>query len=605
MSEIDFSEFLNDPTVREFVAWNEDNPVVPIGSTSNDQPDMMGADAAMQGDDLANPLYKNATMDDFWDSTFANPSNAGGQQFAYGQDQGLQQLGPDQNDFGFSQGQNLQAFAQPQHPQQAPLAPYYGVPASTAPAPENYPHVPQLPTYGFAYNDYMQQPAGPPGGNSVYPPLSNAEVAGQQPDVAPRSGPGSFQGEHPSDEVAQEAVLNPLLCGAASSVPKSGADSTLTNGAIPAAHIAGGNQTSILAAPRTTLENSSSQQEPRGLKAVLPKPQTQAPGTGAPSKVVETNIPVPLTPVSTKTEPAKKRPTKNKGLMQADRVTIFTDQLLVADIAEANEESRNLVRLDVKEDDRDAVAAQPEHWILRITKAFDAPYKTQPDKPADFTAYGLAEWTRWQSQHENKVYVIFAEQGNPSRLAQCCAWIFYKLVLDAHADGSGLEIVNKRIGNKGAETQLKCSERLEGAIKALEEYSIVRYDLLMQERLNGLAASPNGFAQRKVENMWVNLIKKDPKKAVRTTPAKSRKRKAADADEDENHGDQPTSQFENEASMPVPKKVRAASKKGSDKRKAAAVDEDNEEDSDDESGSEYDDEAPEPVSKKSYGKRKA
>jgi hypothetical protein len=92
--------------------------------------------------------------------------------------------------------------------------------------------------------------------------------------------------------------------------------------------------------------------------------------------------------------------------------------------------------------------------------------------------------------------------------------IFYKKVLEAHE--LGLEDVGKTISNGGAEITIKCSERINAAITAIEDYAIVKYDLLRQDRLEGLLASPSGFYSRKVENMCVNYKKKKNAEQVRT-----------------------------------------------------------------------------------------
>ena len=65
----------------------------------------------------------------------------------------------------------------------------------------------------------------------------------------------------------------------------------------------------------------------------------------------------------------------------------------------------------------------------------------------------------------------------------------------------------------------KCSRRINAAIKAIEEYSIVKFDFIKQVRLEALAASPAGFVSRKMENCFVNYKKKTEKAG--TGPAKA------------------------------------------------------------------------------------
>ena len=64
----------------------------------------------------------------------------------------------------------------------------------------------------------------------------------------------------------------------------------------------------------------------------------------------------------------------------------------------------------------------------------------------------------------------------------------------------------------------------------LAKFPIVRYDFLRQDRLDGLAANPLGFVNRKVENMWVNYRKKHNTGPVKEEPAKPVKSEPAPSD---------------------------------------------------------------------------
>lgn len=547
MSDVDFSEFLNDPAVREFVAWNEENPVGPTVSSSNNQPDRVGADAAMQEIPIPNPVYQDATMDELWNSKLAEPPNAGGQQPTLGQYEDPQQFGFNQNHSGL--GQDFQ-ISQPQ--------PIDGR------------------SYGFPWAGWPENCARVPTGN-----LASGSLA---PGAAAREQPAVMQ-QHPlnmptpiNHEAADENLIDPVLRGKPYGLPNSGVGFPITKSGDQAGEGAQEDGASLLPAGSNS---------PRDPQAILPKPQFNTVNTvAAPqnSQADESLITVPTVPITK--GGAKKRSTTYKKT-PAERFPIFKDELLVSSLAEATQETTNLIQLAVRGDDRDDVARYPKDWVTRITKAFEHQFKAQPDDGTQLTPEGQSGWTRWQTEHENEVWGIFKKHDNPSRLAQACAYIFYQLVLDAHEVGKGLAYVAKTISNSGPDITMKCSERLEAAIKALEDYSIVQYDFLKQERLGGLAASPQGFAQRKIDNMFVNYKKAAEKKhGANAKPAKvepskddattkkGRKRKAAQTpasdDDDDNVSEDGASEkdgSDDDAYTPKPsrKKVKAVSKKSSKK----------------------------------------
>lgn len=244
-------------------------------------------------------------------------------------------------------------------------------------------------------------------------------------------------------------------------------------------------------------------------------------------------VPVKKQTVKAKKSSSKDRKSTSKAKQEAVKFPIVTNQLLISNLGDANRAAIKRIPLQVKDDDRDEVAANPELWIRRIPKAFEHNYTEECEGDARLTKEGRDEFLRWQKEHDNKVWAIFTEhQEDIFKFLQACAYIFYDLVLEAHFPGNGLNPVSKCISNGGANVTLKCSERLKAAIQALKDYSIVKYDFLKQERLDGLAASPRGFVHRKVENMFVNYKKKKgtgpvriEEEAVTASKAKGKKRK--------------------------------------------------------------------------------
>lgn len=262
------------------------------------------------------------------------------------------------------------------------------------------------------------------------------------------------------------------------------------------------------------------------------------------------------------TQAKKKRSsTTNKGKIVSPRSQINVKELLITDMETARDNAIKLIPLKVEHDDRDDVAAHREHWIPLIAAALDESFEAEPPKAEDRkTPAHLVQWTQWQTENENKTWVVLSAHPNPPILAQSCAYIFYDMVLEAHRPGKGLKDVCKTISNGGPNLELKCSERIEKAINALEKYPIVRLDLVKLERLHGLLASPDGFVTRKIDNMWQNSSRKYKKLAQEKADGeeggagakgKGKKRKAAEVSDDS---------IESAAPGPKKKKLDAASK---------------------------------------------
>jgi hypothetical protein len=232
-----------------------------------------------------------------------------------------------------------------------------------------------------------------------------------------------------------------------------------------------------------------------------------------------------------KRQPGERRHTIATGRNQpAVKFPIYSNSLLVTDLADAKSMANTRIALDViDDDDRDDVALRPHFWVPLIAKAFESDFLLQPDDGTLLTAEGQAEWTRWQSEHENKVWAILHSQPDAPKYVQSCAYIFYELVLEAHEIGKGLPHVGKTIANPGPDITLKCSERVNSAISVLARFPIVRYDFLRQDRLDGLATNPHGFVNRKIENMWVNYKKKPNTGPVKIEPVKAEPADGADA----------------------------------------------------------------------------
>jgi hypothetical protein len=268
----------------------------------------------------------------------------------------------------------------------------------------------------------------------------------------------------------------------------------------------------------------------------------------------------------------KKHPGRTGRNQPAVPFPLQSGFLLVNGLSEAKTMANARIALDVIDDDRDLVVARPQYWVPLIAQAFESTqaskddFLAEPDDGTRLTEEGKAEWKRWQGEHDNKVWCILNTRGEEDapRFVQSCAYIFYDLVLEAHEQGKGLPHVGKTISNPGPNINLKCSERLNEAIAVLKNFPIVRYDFLRQDRLDGLAANPLGFVNRKIENMWVNYKKKPNTGPVKIEPVKpepaGKKRTLSEMEQQVDANGLPTGNVD-ATTQPAPKRAKAAPKK--------------------------------------------
>jgi hypothetical protein len=263
----------------------------------------------------------------------------------------------------------------------------------------------------------------------------------------------------------------------------------------------------------------------------------------------------------------KKHPGPTGRNQPAVKFPIYSRFLLVNGLSEARTMANARIALDViDDDDRDLVVARPQYWVPLIAQAFESGFLTEPDEGTRLTEEGQDEWTRWQTEHDNKVWSILGARGEEDapRFVQSCAYIFYGLILEAHEQGKGLPYVGKTISNPGPNINLKCSERLNDAIAVLKKFPIVRYDFLRQDRLDGLAANPLGFVNRKVENMWVNYKKKANIGPVKEEPVRpeptGKKRTLSEMEQQVDANGLPTGNV-GATTQPGPKRAKAGPKK--------------------------------------------
>jgi hypothetical protein len=207
----------------------------------------------------------------------------------------------------------------------------------------------------------------------------------------------------------------------------------------------------------------------------------------------------------------RKRPTTSKAKVPAARRSLYNSQLPVLSLEYAKKAvAIKRFELKVVDDDWEVVATQKADFVGNIVKALEVGYRPLAEEDDRLTAEGRAEFTRWQTEHENKAWTVLDDEEvkDPQEFAQACAVILFHRILEAHKSRF-LADPGKSVANGSVDITTKCSARLNAAIAAIGEYSIVKYDFLRQERLEGLIASPKGFWARKQENCFVNYKKKE------------------------------------------------------------------------------------------------
>lgn len=263
---------------------------------------------------------------------------------------------------------------------------------------------------------------------------------------------------------------------------------------------------------------------PPVLRKLAPKPSPDVVAT-APmtqdSKDDAKPVPPPVAPKvkepKVKETAQKKKPTTSNAKKPAVKSTLYEGRLRVSSLEAARKIVEiNRIVLKVVDDDCEDVVARREHFVTSIVKALDVDFRPQAEGHEKLTKEGRDEFTRWQQEHENKVWALLTQEEikDASEYAQACATILYHMILEAH-QSRFIAHPGKAIANGSVDDTMKCSERINAAITAIEEYSIVKYDFLRQERLEALLASPRGFCSRKIENMWVNYKKKEDAGPVR------------------------------------------------------------------------------------------
>jgi hypothetical protein len=166
------------------------------------------------------------------------------------------------------------------------------------------------------------------------------------------------------------------------------------------------------------------------------------------------------------------------------------------------------IQLSVKEDDVEEVEENLEFYLRRIMRAmvsltYKGPDGVKGKGGAPLSQAEIQEWHRWQRQ---KLIVVHEVLSIPfvRDSIEARARILLHDVLNTHR--LGYRLMNLA---QDDDTKLKCSSRMEAVIAAINDYAIIRSDVLNDPAyLERLAETPKGYVIRVTSNRKTNHEKK-------------------------------------------------------------------------------------------------
>ncbi|KAK3707468.1 hypothetical protein LTR37_012110 [Vermiconidia calcicola] len=168
------------------------------------------------------------------------------------------------------------------------------------------------------------------------------------------------------------------------------------------------------------------------------------------------------------------------------------------------------IPLEIANDNVAYVESYRGYYIRELTRAIlsldycEAPRSGPNAKTV--TPGEARDWIRWQKVQLKKVRQA---RSIPTALddAEARSVLIYHGVLDVNTRGSYPTTLKVDDG-------LKCRERLETIISGIQDYAIVRADILGEPNIERLTAAPKHYVERKQANFWVNFKKKEKASAV-------------------------------------------------------------------------------------------
>lgn len=200
-------------------------------------------------------------------------------------------------------------------------------------------------------------------------------------------------------------------------------------------------------------------------------------------------------------EPTAPVPNRSKVLTLPDS----DFELSMKNPDEARAHALRREKLYVANDDIENVKARKETWIRKLMRAIarTSCLSPQPKKKSRVLTDAMKVWwNRWQDTQQSSVSTKLAVLTAQSSV-ESHAWLIYEEFVNTHEFGHR-QLTSNFKPDKG----LKCSKRLEEAIKFIEDYAIIRKNVLGDVNIPQFAANPKRYVELKTNNLWVNLERK-------------------------------------------------------------------------------------------------
>jgi hypothetical protein len=203
---------------------------------------------------------------------------------------------------------------------------------------------------------------------------------------------------------------------------------------------------------------------------------------------------------------------------RAERDRLFRKPLAIAgdDVEEVDQHRGRYVLAIVKALRHKDFLPPPETKKTRAKNADGTKAKkTAAELIVNLSDSDKAKWLKWQQDGQAKVE---AHLDQPKRKADTLfhyqAWEVVSEVIKIHRQGF-------LFTNKKTDEELKCSARIEEAVRVIKGYALVRSKLLDGDKISNFCISPQAYAKVTVEAFWNNSGRK-PKDAVPSKRAANR-----------------------------------------------------------------------------------
>ena len=164
--------------------------------------------------------------------------------------------------------------------------------------------------------------------------------------------------------------------------------------------------------------------------------------------------------------------------------------------------------------------------VTMLKAAMHRTPKAAPEGRKSYDDRHQAEWAQWQSNPLDSVNAIFSD-ASINAADEKAAWHLLGEVLDVHRLGP-------QVTGYKPDCVSKFTERIKKIEQAIADYAIVRLNAVERKGMHELAASPERYVKRKIDNLWNNFRKarlEEERQALKKAAEDVNKGSTADAGE--------------------------------------------------------------------------